>query len=260
MRERTPLDIERVHEALHTDFVGRQIYWPPLLDSTMAEARRQLERGAAAGIVVGAESQTVGRGRRGRVWYDRPGRDLLFSVLLEVRPEVGSLLPIALGALLAEALQREAGCPILVQWPNNLVAQGAKLGGVLVEVVGDYYIVGLGLNVKGKATEISRQVERAATTLEAAAGRTLQRESVLVACLRAIEETYQQLSGGAWGPVLQRIEARSSVQGKLVTVTGPQGELRGRAVGIAADGSLLLRDQESTLKITVADALKVEAE
>lgn len=260
MRENTPLDLERVREALHTDFVGRQIYWHPLLDSTMAEARRQIERGATVGTVVGAESQTAGRGRRGREWYDRPGRDLLFSVLLEARPEVGSLLPVALGALLAEALQREAGCPILVQWPNDLVAEGAKLGGVLVEVVGDYYIVGLGLNVKGKATEISRQVERAATTLEAAVGRVLARERVLVACLEAIEETYRQLSAGAWGPVLQTIGARSFVQGKLVTVTGPQGELRGRAVGIAADGGLLLRDRESTLKITVADALKVEAE
>lgn len=255
-----PLNLERVGKTLHTDFVGRQIRWHPLLDSTMAEGRRQLEQGAGAGTVIGAESQTAGRGRRGRGWYDRPGRDLLFSVLLEAGPELGSMFPVALGALIAEALEREIGSPLLVQWPNDLMAEGAKVGGVLVDLVRGHYIVGVGLNVKGQATEICRRVQRAATTLEMAAERSLERESVLVACLEAIEETYRQLSAGAWGPLLQRIVARSSIQGKLVTVTGPQGELQGRVVGIAADGGLLLRDREGTLKVTVAEAVKVEAE
>ena len=250
-----PLDLAEVRAALPAQVVGSALLWYPILDSTQAELRRRAAE-ALPGTVLGAETQTTGQGRRGRTWDDRPGQDLLFSVLLPAPDPPPELLPVALGAGLAEALAEVTGAPVMSSWPNDLVCAGAKLAGLLVEQVGGRFLLGLGVNVLGPEG-LPPRGGRAATTLEAAAGRELRREPVLAACLLAIEAVCRE-----W-PTEQRarvIAERDYLRGRRIAVERAGESLAGLAAGISPGGALLMRRGSETVEVRVADAVKVDAD
>ncbi len=250
-------DLERVRTGLRTTLLGETLIWHPSLDSTQEELRRLAREGAQPGTVVVADTQKAGRGRRGRTWYDRPGQDLLFTVLMPPGMPREGLVAVALGAYLAEALAQETGLPVMTQWPNDLVIGPAKVGGVLTEVQGPTYLVGIGLNVKGQATEVAQTVGRAVTTLEAALGRPLSREDMLAACLNGLARAHAALVTADRSPVVRKFSEFDALRGKTVAITGPQGATTGQAMGIVASGALLVRTGPVVTEVTVADEIKV---
>jgi BirA family biotin operon repressor/biotin-[acetyl-CoA-carboxylase] ligase len=256
MSEPLDLDLVRTELSAGAPVAAWSLLWYPILESTQEELKRQGAAGAPTGTVVLAETQTAGRGRRGREWRDRPGQDLLFSVLLEASSLPPNLVPVALGAALARAMAELTGAEVMAQWPNDLVMAGAKLAGLLVETAGGRYVAGLGVNVQGSAEAATERAGRAATTLEAAAGRSLRREPVLVACLKALDAVR------GWTPE-QAAEALAELdylRGKRVAVAGSLGEQRGVADGIAPSGALRLQTEAELVEVLVADAVKVEAQ
>jgi len=259
MSEQASFDLELVRAGMRTRLLGQRLEWRESLDSTQAELGRLLEHGSPSGTVVAANHQTAGRGRRGHVWHDRPGQDLLFSVALPAGLKPEGLVSVALGAYLAEALTLETQQEVLLSWPNDLVIDASKVGGVLVEVVRDHFLVGVGLNVNGQAAEVARQLGRSVTTLEARLGRPLRREEVLATCLNALARAFEQLVSGDRGPVGRKIAETDRLRGKSVTVTGPHGLTEGTAVGIALDGALLVRSGAAITEVTVADDVRVQA-
>lgn len=258
MSTENAFDLERVRAGLRTTMLGRRLFWYESLDSTQDELRRRLDQGAPAGTVVVADHQTAGRGRRGHLWYDRPGEDLLFSVALPPGLAAEGLLSVALGAYLAEALQQETQQEVRLGWPNNLMIGLSKVGGVLVEVVGDKFLVGVGLNVKGHAAEIAQQTGRPVTTLEMGLERPLSREELLATCLNALARAYEQLASGDRGPATRKIADMDGLRGKSVVISGPQGITEGTALGIALDGALLIRSGSAITEVTVADDITVQ--
>src|SRR5215210_6960634 len=120
------------------------VRWFAELDSTNRLAADLARAGAPDGVVVGADHQTAGRGRRGRTWESQPGASLRVSVILRPAP---ALVTLAAGVAAAEACERVAGVNVELKWPNDLLLDGAKLGGILCELVADAAVVGLGLNV-----------------------------------------------------------------------------------------------------------------
>jgi BirA family transcriptional regulator, biotin operon repressor / biotin---[acetyl-CoA-carboxylase] ligase len=121
------------------------VRWFAEVDSTNRLAADLARAGAPDGLVVVADHQTAGRGRRGRRWESRPGGSLLVSVVL--RP-VPPLVTLAAGVAAAEACEAVAGRPVRLKWPNDLLVDGhRKLGGILSELVGDAAVVGLGVNL-----------------------------------------------------------------------------------------------------------------
>jgi BirA family biotin operon repressor/biotin-[acetyl-CoA-carboxylase] ligase len=253
-------DGERVQAALRTPRLGRPLLWLPTVDSTQEELRRQLAQGAPAGTVVVADDQTAGRGRRGNVWYDRPGQDLLFSVALPADLPREGLVAVALGAYLAEALGHETRQDVRLRWPNDLVMGFAKVGGLLLEVAGEHFLAGVGINVAGQAAEIARQVGRPVTTLQAGTGRALSREELLAVCLNTLDRAAVQLAAGDRGLISRKIADLDALRDRTVTVTGPQGTVEGTAVGVALNGALLVRSGSIITEVTVADEVTVQAD
>jgi BirA family biotin operon repressor/biotin-[acetyl-CoA-carboxylase] ligase len=251
-------DLERVRSALRTPLLGQRLEWRPNVDSTQEELRRLLAEGAPPGTVVVADAQTAGRGRRGHVWYDRPGQDLLFSVALPPGLQREGLVSVALGAYLAEALAQDTRQAVMLRWPNDLVIGFSKIGGLLVEVAGDLLLVGVGLNVQGQATEIAQRVGRAVTTLAAGLDRRLWREDLLALCLNTLGRAHEQLASGDRGPVSRKIADLDALRGRPVLITGPQGTVEGQALGIALDGALLVRSGSTITEVTVADEITVQ--
>ncbi len=192
------------------------VRWFAELDSTNRLAADLVRAGAPDGVVVGADHQTAGRGRRGRTWDSRPGASLLVSVILRPAP---ALVTLAAGVAAAEACEAVAGVAVGLKWPNDLLLDGAKLGGILSELVGDAAVVGLGLNLAW------------APAGAAMLGAEVDRDVLLHAYLAGL---------GTPGAVLDRYRRRCTTLGRRVRVELPGGAVEGLATDVDDDGRLLV--------------------
>src|SRR5215468_7129138 len=124
--------------------------------STNADLLAEAQAGAGEGLVLVAEAQTAGRGRMGRRWISPPRRALTFSVLLRPAVPAGLLgwVPLLAGVAVASALEHTAGVDARLKWPNDVLAGGAKLAGILAERWGGAIVVGTGINVLQERGEL----------------------------------------------------------------------------------------------------------
>ena len=261
---------------------GLPYHYIPSCDST----NRVLKRKAAsspAGTVVVTDEQTSGRGRLGRTWVSGPKKDLTFSVLLhpDVAPARAHLLSLAGALAVAEVLESLPGLEgsVGIKWPNDVLLGDAKVCGVLLEGSMDpdrieWAVAGIGLNVNSLPDALvgGLPVEQASrayewrdkprpTSLRAALGRDLARAPLLARLLARLTERW---SGSDDAAVLKGLRERDVLAGRWVTVlSGPPRDepvLSGEAVGIGAEGQLLIRDSSGkTVAVFAGDVTVREA-
>src|SRR5258706_6407854 len=129
------------------------------------------EKGLARPVLLLADEQTAGRGRRGRRWHSAPGAGLTFSVAVALRRPLRELtaLPLAAGVAVARALHSLGVARAALKWPNDIVVEGAKLGGILAETKSSggavKAVIGVGINLRG-AGELETRLRRRGTALE----------------------------------------------------------------------------------------------
>jgi BirA family transcriptional regulator, biotin operon repressor / biotin---[acetyl-CoA-carboxylase] ligase len=195
-----------------------------LTDSTNERARILAGEGAPHGTLVTATAQSAGRGRQGRRWSAPPGRALLCSLVIRDPPR---LLPLATGAAVGDVIGEQAR----IKWPNDLLVDGRKVGGILVEGRPQerWAVIGIGLNVALREEDFPRELTGRAGTLGLAPG--------------AVEPTLERLLAGlerwlnaAPAAVLEAVRARDALLGAQVRWAGGEG----RGAGIDEDGRLLV--------------------
>lgn len=236
--------------------------------STNDDAKQGARSGAPHGAVWLAESQTVGRGRQGRVWLSPSGENLLFSVLLRLRcaparvPPVSLVAGLAVRDAVARALGPSADADVVVKWPNDVMVRGQggslrKIAGVLVEsaLAGskvEYVVVGIGINVLTRT--FPEDVAAIATSIALerdARGRggslpELDRAEVLADVLAGLERDVELVVHKGLGLVHARLTRHDALMGHAVESVG-EGDVRGTASGIDLDGRLLVRREDGTL-------------
>jgi BirA family biotin operon repressor/biotin-[acetyl-CoA-carboxylase] ligase len=242
--------------------------WKPLLlaetASTNDVAREQGRKGAKAGFVVAALKQTRGRGRLGRTWESPPNRGLYVSILL--RPDLAMIesgrLTILSSVASADAVEAVAGFRPQIKWPNDLLVNGRKLSGLLIETERtgsrlSFAVIGIGLNVGHDAEDFSPEVRGLATSLKLVTGESFRRADVLVALLQAFERRLAM-------PFIEAREAweeSSLTLGQRVTLTTARGVKHGQAVGLDESGALLLRGDTGEVEVvTAGDMSEVRGE
>ena len=211
-------------------------------DSTQdaAFARPLPARGA---LVVVADSQTAGRGRRGRVWSSGAGADadaaLAMTVLrrFDLPPRALAALGPAVGVVMAQAL-RGLGAEVLVKWPNDLVHRDAKLGGLLIEARADAVAIGLGLNLSLDALP---GVDQPWSDLRRAGVADIARTTVLGAVLRALLPALARFEREGFDAFAIEWAEVDALRGRAVRVIAGDAAFDGEALGIAADGGLRVR-------------------
>lgn len=221
--------------------------------STNDLATAAAAQGASEGLVVCADEQTQGRGRQGRRWEAPPGAGLLCSVLLRpalpppLAPRVGLYVAVAAAA----AVERALALPVALKWPNDLLVCGRKVAGVLAEsgIVGarlDYVVVGIGINVHWHPADV------AATSLDAAAGRLVPRRALLAALLAELDRWRPLLDATEPDRLLAAWRGRLITLGRAVEVRGLAQPLRGVAIGVVADGGLVVADDRGRTEVVHA--------
>jgi BirA family biotin operon repressor/biotin-[acetyl-CoA-carboxylase] ligase len=219
----------------------------------------------AEGLVVVADAQTSGRGRRGHTWFSPPGSGLYVSVVLApataTRDPVRAttLLTLAAGVALAEGIERAAGLRIDLKWPNDLQISRRKLGGILAESSGagdrsDTVVVGYGINVR--STALPPEIRDTATSLESELGRAIDRDDLLAETLAALSRRYEDLLAGRFDAILDAWRRLApAAAGARVTWTTNAGTATGVTAGIDDLGALLVRVDDRVERIVSGEVL-----
>jgi BirA family biotin operon repressor/biotin-[acetyl-CoA-carboxylase] ligase len=226
-------------------------------ESTNTEAFTAAAAGAPHGLVVAADHQRAGRGRRGRTWLSPRGQGLTFSAVLrpELRPADAPPLTLACAVAVAEALEREAGVVAQVKWPNDLLWQGRKCCGILLEMSAeperiDFVVVGVGLNLRTDPSALPAEIAPTVASLaEAAAPAPLPpRPRLLAALLSALGRWTGRYVAEGMPPVREAWRARAAFLGQPIVVHAPEGPLHAVAEDVDDQGALLVRDDAGQLQ------------
>jgi BirA family biotin operon repressor/biotin-[acetyl-CoA-carboxylase] ligase len=243
--------------------------------STNADVAGAARAGDAEGLVVVAERQSAGRGRRDRQWSSPPRAGLTLSVLLRpgrADPEKGwravpagaySWLPLLAGVALLETVQRVAEVDATLKWPNDLLVKDGKCAGILAEAVDDAVILGIGLNVSTRADELPETTGLPATSLKVAGAATTDRDPLLRSLLRGLAGWYagwREADGDAeLSGLLAAYRRGCSTIGREVRVLLPAGPpIEGEATGVDGDGRLVVRTADGAdHRVSAGDVLHV---
>jgi BirA family biotin operon repressor/biotin-[acetyl-CoA-carboxylase] ligase len=246
--------------------VGHAVEFVPVIGSTNDRVRDLLSGPDDAGVVVVADEQLAGRGRRGRSWASPPGRNLMLSVGL--RPALAALdaWTLSAGTALAVAAAARPHADVSVAWPNDVVAaDGRKVAGILVEttLAGERLrdaVIGIGINVNWRRAEMPDELSAGATSLADLAGHRIDRVSLLRGLLDALDAELAALEAG--DSPLDRYRSTCATLGAEVTVDASGGRLVGRAVAIDERGALVVEPADGTaaVAITSGDVARLHRE
>ncbi len=247
----TGLDLMMVSANLRRGAIDWDPHFSPACDSTQALARHAIVDGAGAGWLALTDFQARGRGRQGRTWDAPPGRALLFSALLAPPVKAPSLAPLLAGLAVGQGIEDATGMGTELKWPNDVLAGGRKLAGILCErPSGPVVIVGVGLNVNQSADELSP--EFAATSISIELGHTVAREPVLIAVLNAFDTHWQRAVKEGAGWIVSTWRERSRMLGRAVSFSLRGVHQEGVAEDISEDGALVIRDRDGRLTMVAA--------
>jgi len=248
----TGLSVEAIRHDLGETTIGHLLHVYGAIDSTNARLARLARAGAPGGTVVIADAQSAARGRRGVPWFSPPGVNLYVSVLIR-RPLTIQEVPVfAFTASLAVVdAVTELGLHAAIKWPNDVLVDGKKVAGTLVECAMrreavDYVILGVGVNLNVTREELHAALGpagRFASSLGALAGAVIDRNAFTATYLRALDEWIQIYEARGAPTILAAWRDRDILGGRRVDVREADGSsYQGRVLGVDAGGALVVRD------------------
>lgn len=241
------------------------VYYYDVTDSTNTEAKRLAAKGFLGNdkVLVLAETQTGGRGRRGRSWEAASGTSVCMSLLLrpEISPDRASMLTLVMGLSVVEGLLQEFGVQTQIKWPNDIILNKKKLVGILTEMGMkgmeiDYLVIGVGMNVN--MVDFSEELVDKATSMRLELGYPVERERMITAVVKAFERNYQTfLETQDLSKLRECYEAVMVNQNQSVRVLQPGNAYEGTAVGINTMGELLVEKEDGTCEAVYAGEVSV---
>ena len=221
------------------------VHWQ--VDSTNTELLHAAAGGAPDLSVCVAEMQTAGRGRRGRAWISPLGANVYFSLLKRFERGMGTLsgLSLVVGIALAQSLEDCGAAGIGLKWPNDIVAGGRKLAGILVEAGGEFLgpcfaVIGIGINLR---LPDGADTGQPATDLAHVCSAALpSRHRVIARVAARLIDALDRFAAGGFGAFDRAFAARDVLAGKHIRVQSALGVRDGVAEGVDARGALRVRD------------------
>jgi BirA family biotin operon repressor/biotin-[acetyl-CoA-carboxylase] ligase len=259
-----PLTPARIQAALTTRRFGHPVQTYAAVGSTNDLARAAAQAGAPEGLLVVADVQEAGRGRRGHVWRAPPGGAILASLLLRPRTPLDE----GFGAtmLLALAVMRAGqafGVPAALKWPNDVLVGSRKLAGILAEAsisagALEYVVVGFGVNVGFDPAMLG--LGASATSLNAELGGAApDRAAVLARILAEAETRYTAWQAGDYDALWTEWRAALVTLGQAVRIALGAGEvITGTALRVQRDGVLVVETEEGERRVPAGTILSAE--
>lgn len=245
--------------------VGRDIRVFKSTNSTNDIVEKLAVDGAQQGVVVFAETQSKGRGRMGRKWISAPGLGLYFSLLLkpDIAPAQTTQYTLATATAVRRAVARSTGLEANIKWPNDLLAHGLKLAGILTELRADpdrvqYLLIGIGINVNHAMEDMDPEVSNIATSIRIQTGQKVHRSDLAVSLLKELDDEYRKLREGSFQQVAEEWERYCSTVGSNVTIRMGTRQVCGYAEALDEQGCLLVRNESGRLERIVGGDVTLE--
>ena len=247
------LDEERLRRILPISGFGDPLSYFQEVGSTNDIAMDLAEQGAPHGSLILAETQTAGRGQRGRKWITAAGSGLAMSVILRptsMAQNVWVRLH-ALGALAVVEALGQYGLKAKVKWPNDVLLKGRKVAGILVETSWEgeqieYSILGIGVNVTPESVPDAQLLDYPAVSIEEVLGKQLDWCELITEILRELSEWCNQINRSNF---IKRWEEKLAYRGRKVLIDRPEGEITGILLGLNEQGALKVRGDKGVVEV-----------
>ncbi|HVO67461.1 MAG TPA: biotin--[acetyl-CoA-carboxylase] ligase [Syntrophales bacterium] len=259
--------VNEIREGLNTSVFGKgDVAYFKETDSTNMRAKLLASGGAPEGTIIVAESQTQGRGRRGRSWFSPSGEGIYTSIILRptINPNEAPKLTLMASVAVAETLLSMTSLNINIKWPNDILIKGRKIAGILTEISMemdriDYIVIGVGINVNTPHKSLPPDIRDIATSISMETGKTFPRIVLLRAYLEWLEIYYETFKTRGFEPVMNRWKSLADIIGHRVSVDMIDRVRVGEVLDVDKDGFLILKeDAGSTERIISGDVTFIE--
>lgn len=230
---------------LETAWAGRTCLCFESLGSSNDYGKALAKEQSVHGTLIVADTQTAGKGRRGRVWQSPKGSSISMSLCLEpkLRTDCVSGLTLVTAVAVAEAVRSVTGCETKIKWPNDVVLNGKKICGILTEMIfkesGYAVIIGIGMNVN--IDSFPEELKNTATSLKLETGKEISREALIAQVMNCFEPLFEQYEQTSDLTLLRaQYESMLANKGREVRVLDPKEPFTGVAKGITASGNLVV--------------------
>ncbi|MDD6481014.1 MAG: biotin--[acetyl-CoA-carboxylase] ligase [Lachnospiraceae bacterium] len=235
----------------NTGWAGNEIFYYESIDSTNTKAKELAEEGYPSGVLVVANQQTAGKGRRGRVWISPKGTDIYMTLMMkpDIHPNHASMLTLVAALALAKGIRRETGEEVQIKWPNDIVLNGKKICGILTEMSVQFdcinhIVIGIGINVHNES--FAEEISDTASSLFLESGKHFHRAGIIEAFLEEFEKTYAVfLETEDISRLQKEYNALLVNMGRQVHVLDPKEPFDGKAMGVTNKGELIVDTWES---------------
>ena len=246
-----------------TKWAGKSIFVFKETDSTNIQAKAGGEKGEPHGTLYVAESQSAGRGRRGRRWESPAGESIYMSLLLrpEFPPVKAPMLTLVMALAVARALREQTGVDVQIKWPNDLVVQGRKICGSLTEMSIEmtwinYVVIGIGINVN--QNEFPEELKDCASSLKMETGRRFRRSHLIAAVMEHFEMYYEQfLQEGSLAGLRKEYNELLVNKDRPVKILEPGNHYEAYALGINDTGELIVEKEDGSVQNIFAGEVSV---
>lgn len=252
-----------LESRMDTKWAGHPVSFYDTVNSTNLRAKLDADNGAPEGALVVADMQTAGRGRRGRTWSSPAGLNVYFTLILKPQyvPDKASMVTLVMALAVAEGIRETCGVEAGIKWPNDIVANGKKVCGILTEMSVErdfihHVVIGVGINVG--LQEFAPELAATATSLQAECGRNVPKAALVANIMKAFEKHYEVFRGkadlsGLIGSYNEMLVNRD----REVRVLDPKGEYSGIARGINEVGELLVELPDGRVEKVYAGEVSV---
>jgi BirA family biotin operon repressor/biotin-[acetyl-CoA-carboxylase] ligase len=261
--ESPDLSIEEIRNALSigSHKIGSNLMFYNTVASTNAVCVELAHKGSKEGLVIIADEQTSGRGRLGRKWVSPAGKNLYMSVLLipPISPRDATILTLMSGVACCIALRKLLLIPIHLKWPNDLILNDKKIGGILTEISADmdkisYAVIGVGININADIEDFPEEVRQIATSVKKETGSQFRRTEIAAEVLKEFDRWYENLLTNGKKDILAEWRDCSSTIGRKVKVTIGNQVFKGIAEEIDQEGLLIMKLPDgSIMKVDAGD-------
>lgn len=243
--------------------VGPPVFKFQLIFSTNNFARRLANLNFPEGWAVLAQEQIAGRGTKGRKWHSASGKGLYVSFIL--RPQLSSLnlLPLTVGLAAVEAIQDFSKVEVRLKWPNDLVYQGKKLGGILCEAQTSSHslaqvVAGIGVNLNHRPSDFPSEISTGATSLYLITNQTWKADNLFRLLGSSLQFWYNKLQKGQDNLIIERYQKRSALApGQGLVLSSPEGPIAGKFQGIDEKGRLQLKIGSITRAFQASEIIRI---
>jgi len=249
-----------VYRHLDTNSIVKEIIYHDTIDSTNSFAFKLAVGGKPEGTCVVAEAQKTGKGRLNRVWFSPPGENLYLSVILKPPVHPARVYPITFLSSLAvyDTIKRVTGIIPTLKWPNDVLINGKKVCGTLLEISTEadmvrFIVVGIGFNINMKEKEIDEPIKNKATSLHIETEKTYERASVCGILLSNLDKYYSIFRKNGEQEICSIWEKTAQTKGKYLEINQMGEVYKGISEGIDTSGAMLLNIDGEVKRIIAGD-------